>query len=42
MAAFRSAGVPVTLYERDDRLGGLAAQRQGATRRYAEDEHLFI
>jgi hypothetical protein len=24
------------------RLGGLAAQRQGATRRYAEDEHLFI
>jgi hypothetical protein len=24
------------------RLGGLAAQRQGASRRYAEDEHLFI
>jgi len=24
------------------RLGGLAAQRRGATRRYAEDEHLFI
>ena len=24
------------------RLGGLSAQRQGATRRYAEDEHLFI
>jgi hypothetical protein len=25
-----------------ERLGGLAAQRQGASRRYAEDEHLFI
>lgn len=24
------------------RLGGLSAQRQGASRRYAEDEHLFI
>jgi hypothetical protein len=24
------------------RLGGLAAQRQGASRRYAGDEHLFI
>ena len=24
------------------RLGGLQAQRQGASRRYAEDEHLFI
>jgi hypothetical protein len=24
------------------RLGGLSAQRQGATRRYVEDEHLFI
>ena len=24
------------------RLGGLSAQRRGATRRYAEDEHLFI
>jgi hypothetical protein len=24
------------------RLGGLSAQRQGSTRRYAEDEHLFI
>jgi hypothetical protein len=24
------------------RLGGLAAQRQGTSRRYAEDEHLFI
>ena len=24
------------------RLGGLSAQRQGSSRRYAEDEHLFI
>ena len=24
------------------RLGGLSAQRQGASRRYGEDEHLFI
>jgi len=29
-------------YDVYQRLGGLAAQRQGSSRRYVEDEHLFI
>jgi len=44
--SFRDVGAILKGFRRGldvyQRLGGLAAQRQGATRRYAEDEHLFI
>ena len=44
--SFRDVGAILKAFRRGlevyQRLGGLAAQRQGATRRYVEDEHLFI
>jgi hypothetical protein len=44
--SFRDVGAILKGFRRGldvyQRLGGLSAQRQGATRRYTEDEHLFI
>jgi len=46
LGAFSDVGAILKGFRRGldvyQRLGGLSAQRQGASRRYAEDEHLFI
>jgi hypothetical protein len=46
LGPFRDVGAILKGFRRGlevyQRLGGLNAQRQGASRRYAEDEHLFI
>ena len=46
LESFRDVGAILKGFRRGldvyHRLGGLSAQRRGASRRYAEDEHLFI
>jgi hypothetical protein len=46
LGSFRDVGAILKGFRRGldvyQRLGGLSAQRQGSSRRYAEDEHLFI
>jgi hypothetical protein len=46
LESFRDVGAILTGFRRGldvyQRLGALSAQRRGVTRRYAEDEHLFI
>jgi hypothetical protein len=46
LGSFSDVGAILKAFRRGldvyQRLGGLSAQRQGSSRRYAEDEHLFI